>query len=94
MSMECQALRCRPSYLMRRLAFLAAASLAFIAISETPSAGARSENRRCRDAYYNKIAEKYGRPWAYGDLVPADQKWWRDCKKKFDEDSPRKALDS
>ena len=65
---------------MRRLAFLAAASLAFIAISDSPVAEARGAgNRKCSNACYDKIAEKYGRPWSDGALAPADQTWWLDC---------------
>ena len=67
---------------MRRLAFLAAASLAFIAISEPPSAEARKGS--CSSGCYDKIAEKYGRPWSYGDLAPADQRSWLKCTKKCD----------
>ena len=36
MSMECQALRCRPSYLMRRLLHLPIAAIAFSTILSTP----------------------------------------------------------
>ena len=38
MSMECQALRCRPPYFMRRLAFITAASLAFAVIPNPATA--------------------------------------------------------
>ena len=80
---------------MRRLAFLAAASLAFIAISEPPSAEARGKgelcNNTCKKEYskctsgcYDKIAEKYGRPWRYGDLAPADQQSFLKCTKRCD----------
>tara|TARA_B100000965_G_C19513310_1_gene722944 strand:+ start:563 stop:1045 length:483 start_codon:yes stop_codon:yes gene_type:complete len=75
---------------MRRLAFLAAASLAFIAISEPPSAEARgAANSKCSSACYDKIAEKYGRPWSYGDLAPADQRSFVKCANKCDIDFPR-----
>ena len=87
--MECQALRCRPPYFMRRLAFLAAASLAFIAISEPPSAGAKrtqfdsSENRRCRDACYTPGIEYY-------QMSEKDQKKWSKCINNCDRDFPEK----
>ena len=69
---------------MRRLAFLAAASLAFIAISEPPSAEARGgkEHNNCIIGCNDKIAEKYGSRWSYGDIAPADQRSWLKCIKK------------
>ena len=72
---------------MRRLAFLAAASLAFIAISEPPSAEARKGS--CSSGCYDKIAEKYGRPWSYGDLAPADQRSFLKCTKECDASAPK-----
>ena len=54
---------------MRRIAFLAAAaSIAFVAISEPPSAEANGK-RKCESGCYDKIEKKYGRPWSYGDLA-------------------------
>ena len=73
---------------MRRLALIAAASLAFIAISEPPSAEARGKST-CNSGCYDKIAEKYGRPWRYGDLDPADQRSWMKCTKKCDASAPK-----
>ena len=70
---------------MRRLAFIAAASLAFIAISEPPSAEARKGSSKCSSGCYDKIAEKYGRPWSYGDLAPADQRSFLKCSNKCKE---------
>ena len=69
---------------MRRLAFLAAASLAFIAISEPPSAEARSDHSKCSSGCDDKIAEKYGSRWSYGDLAPADQRSFLKCSEKCD----------
>ena len=69
---------------MRRLALIAAASLAFIAISEPPSAEARSDHSKCSSGCDDKIAEKYGRPWSYPDLAPADQRSWMKCTDKCD----------
>ena len=68
---------------MRRLAFIAAASLAFIAISEPPSAEANGRSK-CDRGCYDKIAEKYGKPWRYGDLSPADQRSFLKCSEKCD----------
>ena len=70
---------------MRRIAFLAAASIALIAISEPPSAEANG-NSKCSRGCYDKIAKKYGRPWSYGDLSPADQRSWKKCQDKCDKD--------
>tara|TARA_Y100001968_G_scaffold80159_1_gene71340 strand:+ start:93 stop:476 length:384 start_codon:yes stop_codon:yes gene_type:complete len=68
---------------MRRLALLAVASLAFIAISEPPSAEARGKSyQQCTSGCNDKIAEKYGSRWSYGDLAPADQRSWVKCIKK------------
>ena len=48
------------SILIRRLAFLSADSLAFIAISNLPVAEARGKaNRKCRNAFYTKGIEYY-----------------------------------
>ena len=66
---------------MRRLAFLAAASLALIAISEPPSAEANGK-RKCESGCYDKIAKKYGKRWSYGDLSPADQRSFLKCSEK------------
>ena len=81
---------------MRRLAFLAAASLTFAAIPHSVKADIGSsigqsnqQNQQCNDACYDKIAEKYGRPWAYHELAPADQTWWMKCTEKCDKDYPR-----
>ena len=70
---------------MRRIAFLAAASLALIAISEPPSAEANGK-RKCESGCYDKIAKKYGKRWSYGDLSPADQRSWLKCQEKCDKD--------
>ena len=66
---------------MRRLAFLAAASIALIAISEPPSAEANGKSK-CQSGCDDKIAKKYGRDWRYGDLSLEDQKSWRICQEK------------
>ena len=70
---------------MRRLAFLAAASLVLIAISEPPSAEANGKSK-CNRGCDDKIAKKYGRPWSYGDLPPADQRSWVKCIEKCKKD--------
>ena len=72
---------------MRRLAFIAAASLAFIAISEPPSAEARDKRKvfqQCKEACIDKISEKYGGGWRYGDLDPADERSFLKCSEKCD----------
>ena len=74
---------------MRRIAFLAAASIALIAISEPPSAEARGKGydkctRGCDDKIAKKI--KYCRDWAFGDLPPADQRSWKKCIEKCKKD--------
>ena len=76
---------------MRRIAFLAAASIALIAISEPPSAEARGKGydkctRGCDDKIAKKI--KYCRDWAFGDLPPADQRSWKKCIEKCKKDFP------
>ena len=68
---------------MRRLAFLAAASIALIAISEPPSAEANGK-RKCQRGCNDKIAKKYGNRWSYGDLSPADKRSWLKCIEKCD----------
>ncbi len=70
---------------MRRLAFLVAATIAFIAISEPPSAEANGKSK-CDSGCYDKIAKKYGRRWSYGDLSPADQRSFLKCTTKCDKD--------
>ena len=65
---------------MRRIAFLAAASIAFVAISEPPSAEANGK-RKCESGCIDKIAKKYGRLWSYGDLSPADKRSLDKCRK-------------
>ena len=80
---------------MRRLALLTAASLTFAAIPHSVKADIGSieqsnqQNQQCNDACYDKIAEKYGRPWAYHELAPADQRSWMKCTEKCDKDYPR-----
>ena len=75
---------------MRRLAFIAAASLAFIAISEPPSAEAQMQDgtllfknaNKCKSGCGDKFTKKYGRKWSYGDLSPADKRSWLKCTEK------------
>tara|TARA_B100000073_G_scaffold40356_1_gene30254 strand:+ start:535 stop:798 length:264 start_codon:yes stop_codon:yes gene_type:complete len=74
---------------LKRLAFLAAASIAFIAISEPPSAEA-DEKWKCHSGCDDKIAKKYGEQWSYGDLSPADQQSWLKCEKKCKKDFKNK----
>ena len=73
---------------MRRLAFIAAASIALIAISEPPSAEANGKSK-CQRGCNDKIAKKYGRDWRYGDLSPADQRSWLKCQEKCKKDFSR-----
>ena len=86
---------------MRRLAFLAAASLAFIAISEPLSASDNLEEV-CRQGRENeKLEAKYERCMKacnsggrYNELSSADKKKWvkchKDCKQKYPAPSTKK----
>ena len=44
--------------------------------------GSEAAKSMCSSGCYDKIAEKYGRPWSYGDLAPADQQSFLKCAKK------------
>jgi len=89
---------------MRRLAFLAAASLAFIAISEPISANT-SMQEACRQRRENKKLEpKYERcrkacnsGGRYNELSSADKKKWvkcqKDCEQKYPAPSTQKNYD-
>ena len=46
--------------------------------------GSEAAKSKCNSGCYDKIAEKYGRPWRYGDLAPADQQSFLKCTKRCD----------
>ena len=79
---------------MRRLAFLAAASLAFIAISEPLSASDNLEEACRHRTQFKKLEYKYERcikacdsGGRYNELSSADKKKWvkcqKDCEQKY-----------
>ena len=83
---------------MRRLAFLVAASLAFVAISEPPSAEAQMQDgtllfqnvNKCKRGCGDKFTKKYGRDWRIGDLSPAEQRSLDKCRKDCDGRDPQR----
>ena len=46
--------------------------------------GSEAAKSKCNSGCYDKIAEKYGRPWRYGDLAPADKQSFLKCAQRCD----------